>query len=144
MKRILCIILFLALAGIACGEAAQAPTQIATTPTTQATQAPATPTHTAKWTTTMTVNGNGSKKTAIFTVPSDWKILWSCTGGDYGGYLGVTVYDSNAGYVDGAVNATCKTGSAPTTGETEEHQGGQVYLDVNGTGDWTLQVQELK
>ena len=108
-------------------------------PTTPTTPAPA-----PKWTTVQTITGNGAKKTAIFTVPDDWKILWSCTGGDYGGYLGVTVYDSNAGYVDGAVNSTCKTGQAPTTGETEEHQGGQVYLDVNGTGDWSLQVQELK
>jgi len=41
MKRLLCIILFLALAGVACGEAAQAPTQIGTTPTTQAATAPA-------------------------------------------------------------------------------------------------------
>jgi hypothetical protein len=29
-------------------------------------------------------------------------------------------------------------------GETEEHQGGQVYLDITGTGDWTIEVQELK
>ena len=144
MKRLLCI-LFLALFLTACGETAAPTTPSSTTPTAQATQAPtATPTHALKWTTTQTINGNGSKKTAIFTAPDDWKILWSCTGGDYGGFLSVTVYDSNAAYVDGAVNATCKTGQVPTTGETEEHQGGQVYLDVNGTGDWTLQVQELK
>ncbi len=147
-KRLLCIMLFLALAGVACGEAAQAPTQTGTTPTVQATQAPATPTHALKWTTVQKFSGNGSKKTAIFTVPDDWKILWSCTGFNDGtgidGALAVTVYDNQNTYVDRAVNATCKTGSTPTTGETEEHQGGQVYLDINGTGDWSLQVQELK
>ncbi len=143
-KRLLCIILFLALAGVACGEAAQVPTQIATTPTAQATQAPATPTHALKWTTVQKFSGNGAKKTAIFTVPDDWKILWSCVGGDYGGYLGVTVYDSNAAYVDGAVNSTCKAGNTATTGETEEHQSGSIYLDINGVGDWSLQVQEMK
>lgn len=145
MKKFL-IFALLALTLAACGEtAAPTTTTTGTTPTVQATQAPtATPTHALKWTTTQTINGNGAKKTAIFTVPDDWKILWSCTGGDYGGFLSVTVYDSNAAYVDGAVNSTCKAGNAPTTGETEEHQGGQIYLDVNGTGDWTLQVQEMK
>ena len=146
MRKFIVATLFLALFLAACGEtAAPTTTTTGTTPTAQATQAPtATPTHALKWTTTQTISGNGSKKTAIFTAPDDWKILWSCVGGDYGGYLAVTVYGSDNGYIDGAVNATCKTGSAPTTGETEEHQGGQVYLDVNGTGDWSLQVQELK
>lgn len=145
MKRSLCIILFLALALAACGETASPTTTSGTTPTAQATAAPtATPTHALAWKTVQTINGNGSKKTAIFTVPDDWKILWSCVGGDYGGYLSVTVYDSNAAYVDGAVNSMCKAGNQATTGETEEHMSGQVYLDVNGTGDWTLQVQEMK
>lgn len=147
MKRLLCI-LFLALTLAACGETAAAPTTTSgTTPTAQATAttAPtAKPTAAPKWTTVQTITGNGEKKTAIFTVPDDWKILWSCTGGDYGGYLAVTVYGSDNGYIDGAVNATCKAGNAPTTGETEEHAGGSVYLSVDGTGDWTIQVQELK
>jgi len=37
-----------------------------------------------------------------------------------------------------------KNGTAKTTGQTEEHQGGKVYLDINITGDWIIQVQELK
>src|SRR5258708_6828890 len=136
MKRVVCIILFLALAGVACGEAAQAPTQIATTPTAQATQAPATPMHAARWTTTQTISGNGSKKTAIFTAPDDWKILYSCKGQDIGGTavdgaLVVTVYGSDNTPVDVAVNATCKGTSTATTGETEEHMGGQVYLSMD-------------
>ncbi len=103
-----------------------------------------------KWTTTHTWNGNGSKKTEIFTVPGDWKILFICTYQNIGGVTGdgalaVNVYGSDGSIIDpGAINATCKNGIAKTTGETEEHQGGQVYLDVNGTGDWTVQVQELK
>jgi hypothetical protein len=97
-----------------------------------------------------TITGNGSKKTAIFTAPDDWKILYSCTYQNIGGVTGdgalsVSVYGSDGSIIDpGAVDATCKNGVAKTTGETEEHQGGQVYLDVNGTGDWTLLVQELK
>jgi hypothetical protein len=126
------------------GTASAQLTAYANTPAAPTEQATQVPTTALTWKTTQTITGNGEKKTAIFTAPDDWKILWSCTGGDFGGYLGVTVYDSKAAYVDGAVNATCKTGSTPTTGETEEHQGGQVYLDVNGTGDWTLTIQELK
>ena len=148
MRKFIVATLFLALTLAACGETPAPTTTTGTTPTVQATQAPtaptATPTHALKWTTTQTINGNGAKKTGIFTVPDDWKILWSCVGGDYGGYLSVTVYDSNAAYVDGAVNSMCKAGNQATTGETEEHMSGSVYLDVNGTGDWQLQVQEMK
>ena len=61
------------------------------------------------------------------------------------GVLSVSVYGSDASILDpAAVNATCKSGAALTKGETEEHQSGSVYLDINGTGDWTVQVQELK
>jgi hypothetical protein len=115
-----------------------------------ATQAPTTPPVALKWATTHTFTGNGTKKTAVFTVPGDWKILYSCVAQAVGdgtfvdGLLGVTVTGTDNTPIDIAVNATCKSGTAKTTGETEEHQGGQVYLDVNGTGDWTIQVQELK
>jgi len=119
----------------------QAPTQPAITPT---------PTHTPIWTTTHTYTGNGAKKTATFTVPDDWKILYTCTYQKIDtvtadGVLSVSVYGSDASIIDpSAVDVTCKNGVAKTKGETEEHQSGIVYLDINGTGDWTIQVQELK
>ena len=129
-----------------------ATTSQVTQPAQQSTQAAvtATPVHTLKWTTVETFSGNGNKKTAIFTAPSDWKILYTCTYQNIGGVtgdgaLGVNVYGSDGSIIDpGAINATCKDGVAKTTGETEEHQSGQVYLDVVGTGDWTIQVQELR
>ncbi|TMD61750.1 MAG: hypothetical protein E6I91_17150 [Chloroflexi bacterium] len=102
------------------------------------------------WTTTHTFTGNGTKKTAIFSVGSDWKIVYSCkgmmiAGTATDGVLSVSVYGSDASILDpAAVNATCKSGAALTKGETEEHQSGSVYLNINGTGDWTVQVQELK
>src|SRR5260221_5264624 len=100
-----------------------------------------------KWTTTHTFTGNGTQKTPVFTAPSDWKVLYTCanqqiSGTSIDGALSVTVYGTDNTPLDVAVNAQCKT--AKTTGETEEHQGGQVYLDMNGTGDWTVKVQELK
>ena len=112
----------------------QAPTQA------QPTQAPLT------WKTTHTFSGNGSKKTEIFTVPSDWKIIWKCDpnsfyGGSYNVIVGVTGSDGSP--VDpAAINTICKAGN--TGDSTEEHQGGSVYLDINSEGSWTIQVQEMK
>ncbi|HEY4382955.1 MAG TPA: hypothetical protein VGN34_00565 [Ktedonobacteraceae bacterium] len=96
------------------------------------------------WTTTQTFTGNGGKKTASFTVAgNDWKILWSCqeTNG-LDSPLFIIVYDGNNNMVD-SPQTTCKA-STTTTGETEEHQGGTFYLDVNTAVTWTLKVQELK
>lgn len=113
----------------------QAPTP---TPTPKPTQPP-------KWTTVQQFSGNGTKKTAIFTVPDDWKILWSCDpssfyGGQYNLIVTVTASDNTP--VDIAINTICKNGN--THDVTEEHQGGQVFLDVASEGSWALQVQVLK
>lgn len=128
---------------IATTPAKQAATVVPTkpplpTPTPKPTPAP-------KWTTTHTFTGNGIKKTAVFTVPADWKVLWSCTPSSfYGGQYNIilSVYNSDGTPADIAVNTICKAGN---TGDvTEEHQGGDVYLDINSEGAWTIQVQELK
>jgi hypothetical protein len=117
---------------------------------TQPTQAPATPTPTPTqvpktWQMTHTYNGNGQKKTETITVPGDWKLQWTCdpTSFSIGEYnLAVTVTATDNTPVDLAVNTICKDGN--TSGETEEHQGGQVFLDVNSEAAWTITIQELK
>jgi hypothetical protein len=99
----------------------------------------------AKWTTTHNYTGSGIKKTAIFTAPDDWKIVWKCNPSSFYGSqynVQVLVYNSDGTIADLAINELCKNGN--TSGETEEHQGGDVYLDINSEGDWTIQVQELK
>jgi hypothetical protein len=115
----------------------------------QATATPAaspTATHTPKWTTIQTYSGNGSKKTGTFSVPDDWRIVWSCDpssfyGGQYNVIVGVD--NSDGSFLDpAAVNTICKTGN--TGDNTEEHQGGNVYLDINSEGSWTVKVQVLK
>jgi hypothetical protein len=129
-------------------------TQTASTVTTAPTSAPAQPTTppkptaVPKLTTILNLTGNGQKKTAVFTVPDDWKISYTCqafndgTGMD--GSFAVTVYGADNSIIDpGAVDVTCKNGKT-TSDSTEEHQGGQVYLSISGTGDWTLQVQAVK
>lgn len=110
----------------------------------QAVQTPQ-PTVQQQWTTTQTFTGNGIKKTGVFTVPDDWKLLWSCDPNSFDGNqynLQVIVTSPDGTPVDIAVNTICKPGN--TSDSTEEHQGGQVYLDVNSEGSWKLQVQELK
>lgn len=124
-------------------------------PTTQPTVAPTlvpsptpspTPTQPPKWTTVQTFTGNGSKKTAVFTTPDDWKIIWSCNpsssfGGEYNVIVDVDNPDGSS-LDPGAVNTICQSGN--TSDNTEEHQGGDVYLDINSEGAWKIQVQVLQ
>jgi len=145
-KKLILVACFLVLALSACGNetgTTSSPAAATSAPTATPTATPK-PTQPPKWTTVQKFSGNGTKKTAIFAVPDDWKILYSCTGGDFEGFLAVTVYDSQNTYIDGAISATCKAGSTATTGETEEHQAGSIYLSVDSTGDWSLQIQALK
>jgi len=119
-------------------------------PTIAPTKAPAQaptpkPTPAPKWTTVQTFTGNGIKKTAIFPVGNDWKVIWSCTPSSfYGGQYNVqvAVYNSDGTLADLAVNTICKSGNIADS--TEEHQSGNIYLDINSEGAWKIQIQELK
>jgi hypothetical protein len=101
------------------------------------------PTKPQSWQTTHTFTGNGAKKTETFTVADDWKISWSCQG-IYG--TDAPLFISVAGDVTdpNAASTSCKAAGPKTTGSTEEHQGGKVYLDINSGIDWTITIQELK
>ena len=121
-------------------SAQQAPTQPASQPT-----AISTPTHATTWTTTYTFTGSGEKKTTTFTVGNTWKIIWTCNPASIFGGLGaivVNVFSSDGTFQHGAINDTCKSGH--TAGDTIEQQGGNIYLDITGGGNWTIQVQELR
>lgn len=109
------------------------------------TKPPTTTTKSLTWQTTHTFSGNGEKKTDVFTVADTWKIKYTCSGMGQGidGVLGVSVYGSDGTIQDVAVNATCKDGKT-TSDTTTEHSGGQVYLDVTATGDWSVDVMEQK
>jgi hypothetical protein len=107
---------------------------------------PTTPPKALTWQTTHTFSGDGSKKTEAFVVGNDWKINWTCQGTDsIDAPLFLTVYNaSDNSPLDLNIQTTCKAGSVKTTGGTEEHTGGNVYLDINSGVAWTLEVQELK
>ena len=151
MKKLIIVACFLVVTLAACGNATatgtnSSPTQAPPSPTATPTATP-TP-HAQAWTTVQTFSGNGSKKTSFFQVPDDYKILWSCKESNIDGYvsdgsLDVTVYGTDNSYVDNLFE-TCKVGSKATTGETEEHQGGQIYLSIDGSSPWSIQVQVLK
>ncbi len=103
------------------------------------------PTKATTWTTTQTFAGDGTKKTAVFHVGDDWKIVWSCDPTSFATQYNVVVMvkNSDGTYADPtAVNTICKTGN--TGDSTEEHQGGDIYLDVTSEGVWKIQIQELK
>jgi hypothetical protein len=109
----------------------------------QPTKAPAV----QKWTTVQTFSGNGAKKTNSFTVPADWRIVWSCTpssflGNSYNVIISVNNASDGSPVDYGAVNTICKAGNTGDT--TEERTSGSVFLDVNSEGAWSVQVQELR
>jgi hypothetical protein len=128
------------------------PVQPTDTPVPTATQGSPAPTDTPvptpaplKWTTTHTYTGNGSKTTGTFSVPDTWTITWTCdAANNYGvdGALSVAIYDSQNNPIDDLLE-TCKSGIT-SKGVSEEHQGGDVYLKIDGSIPWTVQVQELK
>ena len=120
-----------------------------TSSTTQATDTPTptdTPTRPLKWTTVQAFSGNGQKKTSVFTVPDHWRLKWKCNpASDYFGSYNVIidVYNSDGTPLDiAAINTICQHGN--TSGDTEEYQGGDVYLDVQITDVWTITVQVLQ
>lgn len=128
-----------------------AQTVVVSQPTTASSTPTATPTPTPKpkpkvWTTTHTFTGNGNKKTAIFSVPDDWKLQWKCDTSSFDGLnynVIIDVDNPDGSYMDpSAINVICKSGN--TNGETEEHQSGKAYLAVDSEGSWTLTIQELK
>ena len=112
---------------------------LASTPTPMATPRP------VVWTTTQTFSGNGTQKTAVFPVPDDWKLVWKCDPASFSFPYNVIVDVVNtygSPFDPGAINTLCQAGN--TSGQTEEHQSGQVYLDINSEGAWVVQVQELR
>ncbi len=123
-------------------------TSTTTSNTTQATDMPI-PTDTpvpTTWTTIRSFTGNGQKKTSVFTVPDHWRLKWKCNpASDYFGSYNVIidVYNSDGTPLDiAAINTICQHSN--TSGDTEEYQSGDVYLDLQIDGAYTVTVQTLQ
>lgn len=99
------------------------------------------------WQEVKTIKGDGAKKTENFTVGNNWKIQWECQGNTQYGIdapLFITVYKEGSTLPLDTASTTCKATDTKTTGETELHKGGTVYLDINAGIPWKLTIQELK
>ena len=108
------------------------PTQV---PTPMPTQAPASLTH--------TYSGDGSKTTETFSLSDTWTITWTCDAtNNYGvnGELSVIVYDSQNNLLYNLLE-TCTSG-VTSKGTSQEHQGGDIYLKIDGSVPWTIQIQD--
>jgi hypothetical protein len=102
--------------------------------------ATATATHAPQWTTVQQFSGTTSQKTPLFSVPNEWRIVWTCKQADqYGGNFIVNVMNADGTPLDYGVVNTQNTDGATTY----EHQGGgHVYLDVQTFSEqWLIQVQ---
>jgi hypothetical protein len=127
----------------------KAPTPVQSTPIqptpvpTSLPQPTPTPTSTGTWTTVYSYSGNGNKQTPTISVPADWQIVYTCSGDTMAdGALGVIVTNSDGTPADTAVSATCIVGKT-TSGMTEVHYTGKVFLNIIATSSWTIQVQEM-
>jgi len=101
-------------------------------------------TPTPNWTTIQTFIGSGNQKTPVFHVAANWKIVWSCTPSSffsrqYNLLVGVNYSDTTPLDV-GAIHSICRADN--TSGTTEEHYGGDVYLTISSVGSWKIQIQE--
>ena len=107
-----------------------------------ATTPPALPTSTP-WTTVHDFNGTGNEQTPTFSVPDNWRLIWTCDLAPFGGkQYSLIVNVSNADgsvLVPDAINKVCMPGH--TTAITQEFPGGTVYLDITSEAAWTMEVQ---
>jgi hypothetical protein len=116
----------------------------ASTVTTASTSLPTpTPTPARTWHTLLTFSGdNGTKNTQKFKVPADWQVTWSCRGvNGVDGGLYVVIYNANGSLYNAGAQVTCLA-SKQVIGSAEEFKSGDVYLNINGNGPWTVSVQQ--
>lgn len=83
-----------------------------------------------------TWNGTSGRKTEPFSIKqAPWVIDWKLEKGEYSQYLGVILYTTAGKYVDLLVN-TLNSGEE----RTYIYETGEFYLDITGTGTWTISV----
>lgn len=80
------------------------------------------------------LSANGQRNLRPFVVKDKWEIQWDSKGSN----LSITIYGADGRVVD--VAATQK-GSG--NGSSYQAKGGEYYLQVNGTGEWTVTVVQL-
>lgn len=93
----------------------------------------------ASWTKVKSWSGKGSLNTEQFNISgSQWRVDFTLQQEEYGNLLQVYVYDSNNEFVDLPVN-TMTAGN----GTSYMYRKGSFYLKINGTGNWSVTVEEF-
>jgi len=94
-----------------------------------------------QWKTLYAFKAVGSKKTYPFSVPQNWRLLWSCGNTEQTFYsLTIAVNAPDGSSIDPvAVLTQCQ--QTITSNTVEEHKGGTVYLNIDSDSGWTIQVQ---
>jgi len=80
------------------------------------------------------VSANGQRNLRPFAVKNKWEIQWDSKGT----LLTITVFDA-----DGEIIGIAATQQGAGKGSSYQAKGGNYYLQVNGTGEWTVTVVQL-
>lgn len=108
------------------------------------TPAQVTVTSSTKWKTVQSYSNTGDLKTGQFTITGPWQLVASCVpnssyGSSFNFWVDIDTPDGH--YFDGATNYICTEGDHSES--YVEYYGGTFYLDIVGSGSWTLDVQEV-
>jgi hypothetical protein len=79
-------------------------------------------------------SGNGTQNTRPFEVDSPWEIQWDANGQIFQVYL----YDGNGNLVDVAANQM-----EGGKGSYYSPKTGSFYLQINGMGDWEIEIVKV-
>ncbi len=80
------------------------------------------------------VSANGMRNLRPFTAKDRWEIQWDSKG---------TLLTINIHSGDGKLVSVAGMQEGPGSGTTYQPKGGEFYLEVSGTGEWTVTVVQL-
>ena len=80
------------------------------------------------------LSANGQRNLRPFVVKDKWEIQWDSKGSN----LSITIYAA-----DGRMLDVAATQKGPGNGSSYQPGGGNYYLQVSGTGEWTVTVVQL-
>jgi hypothetical protein len=80
------------------------------------------------------VSANGQRNLRPFTVKDKWELQWDSKGS----MLAITVYKA-----DGTLFDVGPMQNKPGSGSSYQPKGGNYYLQVSGSGEWTVTVVQL-
>lgn len=80
------------------------------------------------------VSANGQRNLRPFTVKDKWEIQWDSKGT----LLTITLFTA-----DGKTSSIAASQDGPGSGSSYQPKGGEYFLQVTGTGAWTIKVVQL-